>query len=759
MVEISEEQLAIVQPLKNGRSVSVNAVAGSGKTTTCLHIAQKLVGKNILLLVYNRALCGETVKRVVENKIDNMDVHTFHSYCTSYYDPSDYTDKVINRICKKDLPTIKSPILYDVIIIDEVQDMKPLYYQLICKMVKDRRSLSKLEKNPLKFPQFCILGDHNQCIYQYDGSDPRFLLYADKLFDYCFHSSPMYNGDWSERSEYDKLVDYMGDLELSKNTAISNKWEERKLSISYRLTKEIADFVNFLLGETRVYPGKFVKLPSRIRSPKPSYIVCDAYDKSGRLAKLVEMYLKIYKPGDIMILAPSLDVKIKPTPISELENYLVKNHLAHVYVGKDNDDFNGGNAKVMQDKLLLLTFHKAKGLERKVVIVYNFDMSYKIYYHRDPMPICPNTLYVACTRASEKLILIHNKDQPFLPFLDDKKLSKLYTYVDMRYWGNAEYCLGKACMDYDFGLVESGNNKTTIFEVSQLLKLNYETIEKCMDLIHVDKKSEQKNILSLPSEIPQKDGDKLYYENVPDITGTAIHAIYRQQYTYPHGDSMGDFFKGTEKTLKLRSKGNSIRKKIRNREEGVGSLTIKDMFYLANCYCARMSGYLFKLYQVKNYNWVNCVTVEKMARRLKKFLQAAQSGINEPFKHEVDLCKIVDQFNVYITGTADCIGPHSSLGNQVVYELKTTKKLRDEHLIQLALYMFLHMGDEDEVGHGCLYNICSDESIQITCSREELEKLVHLLVSKKLSPNNPLQQPLGQFFDEMKGVRQLYGLV
>ena len=56
----SAEQLAVVKALCDGRNVVVDAVAGSGKTTTIVFIAQTMVQKRILILTYNRKLKEET---------------------------------------------------------------------------------------------------------------------------------------------------------------------------------------------------------------------------------------------------------------------------------------------------------------------------------------------------------------------------------------------------------------------------------------------------------------------------------------------------------------------------------------------------------------------------------------------------------------------------------------------------------------------------------------------------------------------------
>jgi hypothetical protein len=54
-----------------------------------------------------------------------------------------------------------------------------------------------------------------------------------------------------------------------------------------------------------------------------------------------------------------------------------------------------------------------------VVIVFNFANSYFTYYGRDEAPhVCPNPLYVAATRASERLYLVAEAEEGGkLPFL------------------------------------------------------------------------------------------------------------------------------------------------------------------------------------------------------------------------------------------------------------------------------------------------------------------------------------------------------
>ena len=84
----------------------------------------------------------------------------------------------------------------------------------------------------------------------------------------------------------------------------------------------------------------------------------------------------------------------------------------------------------LKNKLVFSTFHQAKGLERKIVIVFNFDGSYFKYFKKNSNPYeCSNELYVAVTRAREHLILLHHYQNDFLPFIDQEELSNTTNFI------------------------------------------------------------------------------------------------------------------------------------------------------------------------------------------------------------------------------------------------------------------------------------------------------------------------------------------
>ena len=57
--------------------------------------------------------------------------------------------------------------------LDEAQDMTPLYCELVCKII------NKSSETP---SQLCLLGDCYQSIYNFKEADSRFLSGANKIF-------------------------------------------------------------------------------------------------------------------------------------------------------------------------------------------------------------------------------------------------------------------------------------------------------------------------------------------------------------------------------------------------------------------------------------------------------------------------------------------------------------------------------------------------------------------------------------------------
>ena len=98
----SQEQIQIIDNIESN-NIIVDAVAGSGKTTTNLHIAKKYRNKSILLLTYNKDLKLDSRKKAELLNLTNLETHSFHSFCVKYYYNKAYDDNGIIKIVQKNL--------------------------------------------------------------------------------------------------------------------------------------------------------------------------------------------------------------------------------------------------------------------------------------------------------------------------------------------------------------------------------------------------------------------------------------------------------------------------------------------------------------------------------------------------------------------------------------------------------------------------------------------------------------------------------
>ena len=161
------------------------------------------------------------------------------------------------------------------------------------------------------------------------------------------------------------------------------------------------------------------RIISKKKGSKPRYVI------GGFNSAIREIfyYLKLYEPDDIFVLSPSVR---NQSQCKKIANYMSKKKKP-VYVPNSDDEMI--KSDVLKGKICFSTFHQVKGLERKVIIIINFDSSYFTYYGKDLNDkIFPNILYVASTRSLEKISYIRNvKKSPF-KFINEEIIDK---YVDI----------------------------------------------------------------------------------------------------------------------------------------------------------------------------------------------------------------------------------------------------------------------------------------------------------------------------------------
>jgi hypothetical protein len=705
--EISQEQNDVIKELYSN-NVIVDSVAGSGKTTCNLHVAKHFPNLNILLLTYNAKLKLETREKVKENQIDNLETQSYHSFCVRHYDKKSYKDENIRMI----LDIKKSPIMtfdYDIIIVDEAQDVSPLYFELIYKIYNDNKKKAKI----------CIMGDQNQSIFDFNFADERFIVFADKIFD------------------FNNLL-----------------WKSCKLSRSFRITYEMSLFINnCMFNNDRIKSMK-------VSGNRPRYMIIDPYGDES--FNEVKYYLNLgYLPEEIFILAPS--VKSSNSPISILENK-IKLEMKDVQIYVPVSDEEKLDEEILKGKLVFSTFHQTKGLERKVIIVFGFDNSYFKFYkkHRNTS-FCPNELYVAVTRGSEKISLFHSAD--YLPFLNKEKLEE---FCDVFYYKEIDIKINS--------IKPLGTSPTDLIK-----HLPYNIINECFSLLNVEVINTKKEIIDIPLKTIQDNG----CESVCELTGIAIPS-YVELRMMGHINIYNRLMKNDFKT-----KIKNIKTKYDLELIDIKNITSKELLYISNCWNTNTNDFLFKLFQIQEYDWLSQENMIRCADRLENTLNMSKDAI---FEKEIK-CTLKPNFlNNYvdITGYMDCVDDDN------VYEFKCVQMLSKEHHLQLAIYMFMNEREKNQsledikieikieekllelISPACvfykekmlkleslyekrnrikisnyfLYNIITDELIKISCEMTSLIKMMDILIYKKYLPSKPLADV--DFISEMNEIKKKY---
>jgi hypothetical protein len=598
----SAEQEDIIESIKDC-NIKVSAVPGSGKTTTVIMMAEHYRDLSILLVTYSKNLKADTRQRCADMCITNLEAHSYHSFCNKYYFPA-LTDSGIKNAINKGHHVYKGK-KYDIMVLDETQDMTRLFFRF-CNQIRLN----------VEYKRLCVVGDEYQSIFGFNGSDPRYISLADRIFP----------GDW----------------------------ESKKLSVSYRLTPENAKLVNYMIGTKRIHAFKPEPTPENLiygRKRKkllPRYIVCDIYKKPEQILR---EYLRKYKPGEIFILAPSIKKGIsKYTP---LNNMVGKIDDIMYYI--PSGDYDTNTEKITRNKVIVSSFHQSKGLERDLVIIVGFDASYYKYYARTDDPtICNNALYVALTRAKKELVLLQShKNEPF-SFAVPEEL------VDICRYEIAE----------EPDIAESNESQNHIKSVTEFVKyMTDEVRSKCMSLCRYRTTREARTYLNIPGEVWQpkntKYGYEEHYESTSELNGIIIPSVYEYLTTGKMSiyECLGKYWSARidEKT------GEPYTYKVQLPVREITKETIKTYIKIAVDYVNIRDGYAHKNRQITKRDWISELNMNRCMERMKLL------GIPEDAQYEVP----VKRGKVpSLRGAVDCTDENKIYEFKCVSELQETHILQ-----------------------------------------------------------------------------------
>lgn len=706
-VNASEEQLHVVRQVCAGHNVVVDAIAGSGKSTTIVTLAKTLPEKRILQITYNAMLRKEFRTRVSTEELANIEVHTYHSLGVKYFTSLACTDTGIRNAVHLRLPPQVPLPAFDIVCLDECQDQTPLYFHFV------QYVLSLLPK-PV---QLVILGDYMQCLYEFKGADVRFLTMAPRL--------------WAGEAS-GPLPPYL----------LSNTFVRCSLQTSYRVTRQMADFINCaMVGDTRIHA---------VRNGEPVQYLRNS---RANLEKVVIYHIQCLLkegnvPDDFFILGPS--VKGTMSNIRRLENALVESGIpCHVptFEADKMDD------KVIEGKIVFSSFHSVKGRQRKFVFVVGFDQSYFDIYARtmDPL-VCPNTLYVACTRATHKLFLLETDqyatDRPLSFLCMTHHEMKDAEYVDFK--GHPRTVFWEREEKVDPGAAESPRQVS----VSEMLRFLPEELLDALapqvrDLFRVDDAFAGRGFAD--EEIPSVVAFGTAHEDVSDLNGIAIPCMYYDElsnraYT---PTVLYQLIRNAEQDMRTHEHG--YLKQV-FRQLSPSCTTISEYLYMANVYSAFQERLYFKLKQIKRseYTWISDAVMERCIALLDdvigetEYINEEETILAYGQEHDHRLIDHVLREAMNVDGT-----PHASVyrfkarvdlvADHDVWELKCVRQVTLEHQLQVIVYAWLwHLVHPDRPKTFHLFNIKTAEHHVLGGTVTDWTAIVVALLRGKYEVTDPL---------------------
>ena len=699
-ITLSIEQKDIISSINNN-NVIVDSVAGSGKTTLILNVVKEYKNLNCLILTYNARLKLETREKIKVMKLSNGECHSFNSFCVRYYDDKAYTNIELMAVLKNKTMN-KKEFKYDLIIIDEAQDITPTFYELICKIYMDNNN---------KHVKFLIVGDKKQCINHYIGSDDRFLKYAEMLFNFN-----------------------------------SLNWTKHTLSKSFRITKPMADFINnCCLVTPRIFSEKKSKY-------KPRYKICDVMNYTCDIGNEIMYYINKYKykPEDIFIIAPS--VKNPDSPIRKLERYLISKKIC-IYLSTYDDEKI--DEEIIKNKIVITTFNSVKGLERKVIILFNMDNSYYKFFGRDILEenrnICPNIFYVALTRGLERLSIIHHSKNNYIEFLNKKKILK--------------YCDVIGCIQKIQKNNKTMSKRISVTELTKYIdSIKLDEYIKKIKLLKINE-PENINITNNNNVINNIEGIDIK-EDVSSINGIAIPAYYEYKikkrssiYKALKTDKANEFIKELKKNkiVKIYDKFLNLNNK---------NLSIEDILFISTLWWSYKENLYHKLVQINEYNWLLKNTMEFYINRLSEL----KIDDKCKFENEVDM-----KNKRCITGRMDCYNNDLN----ILYEFKCKNKIQYEDILQTMIYGYLldstyetqwknkklvicgkKINEDDyekiyKKSKVIIFNIYTNEKIELDVSKKDMNEIVDNLIEEKYNKNKNKKTDK-EFYTKYKKLKYKY---
>jgi hypothetical protein len=374
MMALTDEQTSVIDDFViHDRNVVLRANYGSGKTTVVLQIVNDVhaSGGCALCLVYNASMKYEM--RAKAELHSKHTIHTIHSAAQFIFEGvcgsnDDGIETSLSAPVSTDGHDLVSRITH--IIVDEAQDIKPIFYDFISMLVTTVTSITDRK------PSLLLVGDAMQEVNRWNGSDARFLTMAPEL-------------------QYGAPTDV---------------WSERALTKTFRCPPEVVTCNNAMTGLQVVSDKPY-------GGDKPCLKICDIWDRSPDnegYRQIIVWLEQGFTPSDILVLVPSLKTS---APSRVLQGLLSGSGISSYQPMRDDTE-GGLDRNLYLNKVRFCTFHACKGMEAACVLVLCFDKQCG-WLSEGYENVTPPPYHVAMTRSSSRLTLLHGHRAPPLPCIKE----------------------------------------------------------------------------------------------------------------------------------------------------------------------------------------------------------------------------------------------------------------------------------------------------------------------------------------------------
>ena len=367
-VTLTDEQSSMVFETIDTNMLIV-AGAGSGKTTSIISRLKYMLDQNIpedciIFTTFTRNASQDMKAKLFDimGFECNIKVGTFDSVARSYVERysskeisnvEEYAGEFLNLIKKR--PEIIKNILY--FLIDEVQDINEVQHAIMLEFYKNGTYIIGI-------------GDDYQNIYEFRGSDIKYIINFEKTF------SPCQRHTLTKNFRSTKYIVDLSNRVIEKN---KNQIHKNMVSMKDESTYHEVPIVRTFVNSEQQY----------------EYI----------LKELNNLISTGVDPSSICILCQT------NKPLLELKKQLIDNNIAHYFCSSEEDS--------QKDNCInLKTIHKAKGLEWDTVFLISMtdDTNKNIFhYNKNDKSRCVRLLeanrrlfYVGITRAKSKLFVLSN---------------------------------------------------------------------------------------------------------------------------------------------------------------------------------------------------------------------------------------------------------------------------------------------------------------------------------------------------------------